>query len=64
MSYCCGEEANVLGEERIRMIRRTGNSEEEVYEESDKLHEGKKHIEACRTAVERRQTFLVKNALG
>ena len=46
------------------MIRRTGNSGEEVYEESDKLHEGKKHIEACRTAVERRQTFLVKNALG
>ena len=46
------------------MIRRTGNSEEEVYEESDKLHEGKKHVEACRTAVNRRAKFSVKNALG
>ncbi len=61
-SYCCEQEGHVFSEERIRMIRRTGNSEEEVYEESDKLHEEKTHVEGCRTAVARRQTFPVKSS--
>jgi len=63
-SYCCGEEGQISGEERIWIIRRTRNSQEEVCKESDKVHEEKKHVEECRTAVERRTTFLVKNAFG
>ncbi len=62
-SYHCGQEADVAGEEHITKLQRTGNLEEEFYKELIKRHEEKKHVEDCRTAVERRATFLVKNTL-